>query len=69
MSVYKNAKAFWSRFQQMEPTLKKCLQTKNYEELNKEYYEDDNINYVKEKGSRLHVMGLLSDGGIHSHVS
>lgn len=26
------------------------------------------FNHVKEKRSKLHVMGLLSDGGIHSHV-
>ncbi len=26
------------------------------------------VNKVKERGGRLHVMGLLSDGGIHSHI-
>ena len=26
------------------------------------------FDHVKEKGSRLHIMGLLSDGGIHSHI-
>ena len=26
------------------------------------------INYTKEKGSNLHIMGLLSDGGIHSSI-
>ena len=26
------------------------------------------INYVKEKNSNLHIFGLLSDGGVHSHV-
>jgi 2,3-bisphosphoglycerate-independent phosphoglycerate mutase len=27
------------------------------------------IKKVKEKGSSLHLMGLLSDGGVHSHIS
>lgn len=27
------------------------------------------INYTKEKGSNLHIMGLLSDGGIHSSIN
>jgi len=27
------------------------------------------INIVKSKGSSLHFMGLLSDGGVHSHIS
>jgi 2,3-bisphosphoglycerate-independent phosphoglycerate mutase len=27
------------------------------------------INHVKEKGSALHLFGLLSDGGIHSHIN
>lgn len=27
------------------------------------------IHYVKEKGSKLHLLGLLSDGGIHSHIN
>lgn len=26
------------------------------------------MNHVKEKGSQLHIYGLLSDGGIHSHI-
>lgn len=26
------------------------------------------IRHVKEKGSRLHLYGLLSDGGVHSHI-
>ncbi len=33
---------------------------------NKEYL--DAINHVKENNSTLHVMGLLSDGGVHSHI-
>ncbi len=28
----------------------------------------DAINHVKEKGSKLHLLGLLSDGGVHSHI-
>jgi len=27
------------------------------------------MNKVKDKGSSLHLMGLLSDGGVHSHIS
>ncbi|MFP4286410.1 MAG: 2,3-bisphosphoglycerate-independent phosphoglycerate mutase [Candidatus Izemoplasmataceae bacterium] len=27
------------------------------------------MNHVKKEGSSLHVMGLLSDGGVHSHIS
>lgn len=26
------------------------------------------FDYVKENGSKLHVMGLFSDGGVHSHI-
>lgn len=26
------------------------------------------INHVKEKGTNLHLFGLLSDGGVHSHI-
>jgi 2,3-bisphosphoglycerate-independent phosphoglycerate mutase len=28
----------------------------------------DAINHVKEKGTDLHIFGLLSDGGVHSHI-
>lgn len=28
----------------------------------------DAIKHVKEKGKRLHLFGLLSDGGVHSHI-
>ncbi|RDI41073.1 2,3-bisphosphoglycerate-independent phosphoglycerate mutase [Falsibacillus pallidus] len=28
----------------------------------------DAIKHVKEKGTSLHLMGLLSDGGVHSHI-
>ncbi len=27
------------------------------------------MNYVNEKDSKLHILGLLSDGGIHSHIN
>ena len=27
------------------------------------------LNHVKENNSKLHIMGLLSDGGIHSHIN
>ena len=27
------------------------------------------INHVKENNSKLHIMGLLSDGGVHSHIN
>ncbi len=29
---------------------------------------NDVINYTKENNSKLHIIGLLSDGGIHSHI-
>ena len=39
---------------------------------NKEIYDNENINnvinHVKENNSKLHLLGLLSDGGIHSHI-
>ena len=38
----------------------------------KEFFSNEKllevINYTKEKGSNLHIMGLLSDGGIHSSI-
>ena len=38
----------------------------------KEIYDNENINevinHVKENNSRLHLLGLLSDGGVHSHI-
>ena len=37
----------------------------------KEFYQNKNIldvfNHVKENQSTLHIFGLLSDGGVHSH--
>ncbi|MTT30804.1 2,3-bisphosphoglycerate-independent phosphoglycerate mutase [Terrilactibacillus sp. BCM23-1] len=39
---------------------------------NGEFFENqtflDAMNVVKEKGTNLHIIGLLSDGGIHSHI-
>jgi len=39
---------------------------------NKEIYNNENINdvinHVKTNNSKLHILGLLSDGGIHSHI-
>ena len=36
------------------------------------FYENEEIlkviNHVKNNGSNLHIMGLLSDGGVHSHI-
>ena len=38
-----------------------------------EFFKNENIlkviNHVKENNSKLHLMGLISDGGIHSHTS
>lgn len=37
------------------------------------FYQNETLlsifNHVKEKGTRLHIMGLLSDGGIHSTIA
>lgn len=38
-------------------------------EFNKNSALLDAIKNVKSKGSSLHLMGLLSDGGVHSHIS
>lgn len=39
----------------------------------KEFYKNENIlkiiNHTKEHSSKLHIMGLISDGGIHSHIN
>ncbi|MCM1370775.1 MAG: 2,3-bisphosphoglycerate-independent phosphoglycerate mutase [Clostridium sp.] len=40
---------------------------------NKTFFNNENllevINHVKKNKSKLHICGLLSDGGIHSHIS
>ncbi len=37
------------------------------------FYKNENIlevlNHVKQNNSNLHIMGLLSDGGVHSHIN
>lgn len=37
-----------------------------------EFFENETflsaMNHVKEKGTSLHIFGLLSDGGVHSHI-
>ncbi|WP_243290358.1 2,3-bisphosphoglycerate-independent phosphoglycerate mutase [Bacillus sp. FJAT-47783] len=37
-----------------------------------EFFQNDTflsaMNHVKEKGTNLHLFGLLSDGGVHSHI-
>lgn len=38
-------------------------------ELGKNKLILDVINHVKENNSNLHIMGLLSDGGVHSHIN
>lgn len=37
--------------------------------LGKEKVLVDAFNYAKEKGKNIHILGLVSDGGIHSHIS
>lgn len=38
-----------------------------------EFFKNDKliniINHVKKNGSKLHLMGLVSDGGVHSHIN
>lgn len=46
--------------------INKKIEDKSFFE-NKELLEI--INYTKENNSNLHIMGLLSDGGIHSHIN
>ncbi|MBR3162029.1 MAG: 2,3-bisphosphoglycerate-independent phosphoglycerate mutase [Bacilli bacterium] len=45
----------------------------NREIETKNFFKNDSIlkimNHVKSNNSKLHIMGLLSDGGIHSHIS
>ena len=45
--------------------------TKSIED--KSFYENENIleviEHVKNNNSNLHIMGLLSDGGVHSHIN
>ena len=45
----------------------------NEEISNGNFYKNKNIleviNHVKNNKSKLHIFGLLSDGGIHSHIN
>ena len=45
----------------------------NYEIRSGEFYRNDILNRVmdesREKGSSIHFLGLLSDGGVHSHIN
>ena len=49
------------------------LQIINNEVESKKIYDNLEINkvidYVNQKDSKLHILGLLSDGGIHSHIN
>lgn len=43
------------------------------DELNKESFIDneiflDMVEYAKEENKKIHIVGLLSDGGVHSHI-
>jgi 2,3-bisphosphoglycerate-independent phosphoglycerate mutase len=48
------------------------LERINHEIETKEIYKNKNIleviHYTQSKQSKLHIMGLISDGGIHSHI-
>lgn len=39
----------------------------------KEFFQNEEIkkimNHVRKNGSKLHLMGLISDGGVHSHIN
>ncbi len=49
------------------------LQLINKEIENKTFYNNETllsaINHAKENNSKLHILGLLSDGGVHSHIN
>ena len=49
------------------------LQLINEKIKNGEFYTNENIletiNHVKNNNSSLHILGLLSDGGVHSHIN
>jgi 2,3-bisphosphoglycerate-independent phosphoglycerate mutase len=49
------------------------LQLINEKIKDKSIYNNDNINevinHVKNNNSKLHLFGLLSDGGVHSHIN
>ena len=49
------------------------LELINHSIESKEFFNNENIlkviNHTKENNSKLHIMGLISDGGIHSHIN
>ena len=49
------------------------LQLINEKIKNKEFFSNENIintiNHVKNNNSSLHILGLVSDGGVHSHIN
>ena len=49
------------------------LELINHSIETKEFFNNENIikviNHTKENNSKLHIMGLISDGGIHSHIN
>ena len=49
------------------------LELINKDIMDKTFYTNEEllkvINHVKENNSKLHLMGLLSDGGVHSHIN
>ena len=48
------------------------LEAINESIANKTFFQNkkilDTLNHVKKNNSNLHIMGLLSDGGVHSHI-
>lgn len=49
--------------------LQAITQSIESKELNKNEKILDVLNHVRENNSNLHIMGLLSDGGVHSHIN
>lgn len=49
--------------------LQAITQSIESKELNKNEKILDVLNHVRENKSNLHIMGLLSDGGVHSHIN
>lgn len=49
--------------------LQAITQSIESKELNKNEKILDVLNHVKENNSNLHIIGLLSDGGVHSHIN
>lgn len=49
--------------------LQAITQSIESKELNKNEKILDVLNHVRKNNSNLHIMGLLSDGGVHSHIN